>query len=287
MLHTSIGKKHYPPQLSNIAQPPKELFILSENWADIMGKPLLAVVGSRKVSTYGRAVTEQFASSAAARGIVIVSGLALGIDAIAHQAALNAGGITIAVLPSGLTNIYPSSHTQLANKILQSGGALVSEYPPHEKVAYKGSFIARNRIIAGLAQAVLIPEAADKSGSLHTANFALEQGKEVLAVPGPINSPLSVGCNNLIKAGATPITEIDDILHIYKLTGSAVANHTFAANNKEELTILTLISDGEQDITTLQQQSGMNVQQFQQTISMLEIQGKITAAGGGRFILRK
>ena len=286
MLHTTFGKKQYPPQLMTLSDPPASLYIAANNWLEIVEKPLLAIVGSRKVSTYGRAVTEQLASAAAARGIVIVSGLALGVDAIAHQAALDAGGTTIAVLPSGLESIYPSSHSQLAAQIVKQGGALVSEYPPHATAAFKGNFIARNRIIAGLAEAVLITEAAEKSGSLHTANFALEQGKDILAVPGPITSPLSAGCNNLIKTGATPITSADDIFAAFKMSASAAFDHTMNAQNSAELTILELLAQAIHDVDELHSQSGLSAREFQQTISMLEITGRITAVGGGKWTLR-
>lgn len=286
MLHTTPGKSQFPPQLTTIPQPPKGLFVESNTWPELIRMPMLAVVGSRKVSTYGRTVTEQLVRAAAARGIVIVSGLALGLDAIAHQAALDAGGRTIAVLPSGLDNIYPRSHYYLAQQIIKQGGALVSEYPPHSAIAYKGNFIARNRIVAGLAKATLITEAALKSGSLHTANFALEQGREVLAVPGPINSPLSVGCNNLIKTGATPITSIDDILAIFNLVGTATANHEPMAANAAEHAILQLLTGGPRDIDNMQTESGMSPIEFQQTLSMLEITGKISAQGGGLWALR-
>ena len=286
MLHTTPGKKHYPSQLQQLAQPPKDLFIESLDWAELLQKPLLAVVGSRKVSPYGRGVTEKLVSAAVARGIVIVSGLALGIDAIAHQAALDAGGQTIAVLPSGLQAIYPTTHTNLAKTIISKGGALVSEYPPHAKIAYKGNFIARNRIIAGLSHAVLIPEAAENSGSLHTANFAIEQGKDILAVPGPITSPISAGCNNLIKVGAIPVTSIDDILSVFTLSGSAGLDHQSAANNQPEYILISLLQQGIFDTDTLQLQSKLDPATFQQTLSMLEITGQISAIGGGKWSLR-
>lgn len=286
MLHTTPGKSQFPPQLTTISQPPKGLFIESNAWPELIRMPMLAVVGSRKVSTYGRTVTEQLVRAAAARGIIIVSGLALGLDAIAHQAALEVGGRTIAVLPSGLDIIYPRSHHYLAQQIVKQGGALVSEYPPHSQIAYKGNFIARNRIVAGLAKATLITEAAIKSGSLHTASFALEQGRDVLAVPGPINNPLSVGCNNLIKTGATPITSVDDILAVFNLTGTATADHSAMAANAAEHTILQLLTSGARDIDDMQSESGMSPTEFQQTLSMLEITGKISAQGGGLWTLR-
>src|SRR5690606_28976050 len=153
----------------------------------------------------GRAVTYKFASELAARGVVIVSGLALGVDSIAHEACIGSGSKTIAVLPVGLEKIYPTSHTHLAKKISQGNGLLVSEYPSGTDPR-RENFIARNRIIAALAEGVLITEAAENSGSLHTARFAIELGLPVLAVPGPINSSTSVGTNNLIKAGAIPVT---------------------------------------------------------------------------------
>lgn len=247
---------------------------------------MLAVVGSRKVSTYGRTVTEQLVRAVAARGIVIVSGLALGLDAIAHQAAIDAGGRTIAVLPCGLDSIYPRSHCQLAQAIIKQGGALISEHPPHSAIAFKGNFVARNRLVSGLAQATLITEAAEKSGSLHTANFALEQGRDVLAVPGPINSSLSVGCNNLIKTGATPITSAEDILAIFNMSGSAITDHSAMASNAAEHTILQLLASGIRDIDDLQAAADMPATEFQQTLSMLEITGKIAAQGGGKWSLR-
>lgn len=285
MLRVTPGKSDFPKQLAAIPGPPKELFVESNNWPDLLEKPMLAVVGSRKVSAYGRAVTEQLARGAAARGIVIVSGLALGVDSIAHAAALEVGGLTVAVLPSGLQSIYPTTHTGLAREMVKKGGALVTEYPPHETAGFKGNFIARNRLIAGLAKVVLITEAAEKSGSLHTANFALEQGKEVLSVPGPINSPLSAGCNNLIKAGAQLVTSVDDILQHYALSGSP---HTTSAggSNQAESIILLLLQQGTHDIDELQQQSGLSADEFQRTVSMLEITGQISAVGGGKFTLR-
>lgn len=285
MLRTTPVKPNYPKQLLTLHSPPKQLFIISENWQNLLEKPMLAVVGSRKVSNYGQSVTESLTSAAAARGIVIVSGLALGLDGLAHQAALNAGGLTIAVLPCGLDTIYPKTHYGLANQIINKGGALVSEYPPHSEIAFKGNFIARNRLVSGLSKAVLIPEAAENSGSLHTANFALSQSREVLAVPGPINSPQSAGCNKLIKAGATPVTSIDDILDVFKLTASPAVKHEVLASNPAEHAILQLIAQGISDIDELRDQSGLETSNFQQTLSMLEITGRIRPLGGGHWAL--
>lgn len=286
MLHITSSNKQFPPQLLLIPQPPHELFIEATDWANLLQKPMLAVVGSRSLSPYGRAVTENLVRAVAARGVVIVSGLALGIDSVAHQAALDAGGTTIAVLPSGLDTIYPSTHRNLAKQIVAQGGALVTEYPPKVTAGFKGNFIARNRLIAGMAQAVLVTEAAAKSGSLHTANFAIEQGKDVLAVPGPITNLNSAGCNNLIKTGAIPITSAEDILETLKLHIETSPAHGFIAANAAEHAILQAIHDGLSEGEHIYRQSGLSLNEYQQTLSMLEITGKIRATGGDTWALK-
>lgn len=272
----------FPEPLTTISDPPRQLFVLG-NLDALMGKPRLAVVGSRKVSAYGRAVTLKLAKVAAEQGIVIVSGLALGVDSIAHQAALEADGQTIAVLPSGLDAIYPTSHRQLAERILQQGGALVTEYPAGSE-PYKTNFIARNRLISGLSDAVLITEAANKSGSLHTAQFGLEQGRTVMAVPGNITSELSIGTNNLIKMGATPVTELRDILAAMDLTLTEKKEAPLGGTS-EETTILELIFTGISDSAELQARSQLSPQLFNQSLTMLEIQGKIRPIGAGNWAI--
>lgn len=185
-------------------------------------------------------VTTELAGELANVGVVIVSGLAIGIDGIAHTAALDAGGVCIAVLPCGLDAIYPASHLQLAKRIVQNGGALVSEYPPNT-IAYKYDFIARNRIVSALSDAVLIPEAALKSGALHTARFALEQGKEVMAVPGNTTSETSAGTNNLIKTGAGVVTSAEDVLHALGLEAQNKKTPK-GATAEEQLTLDFIVS---------------------------------------------
>ncbi|MCA9324731.1 DNA-processing protein DprA, partial [Candidatus Saccharibacteria bacterium] len=240
-----------PEQLQRLPQPPKQLFVEGPLEA-LLSSPCVAIVGSRKVSPYGRQVTELFARTLAERGVVIVSGLAFGIDSIAHRAALEAGGKAIAVLPTPLDRIYPASHRQLAADILERGGALVSEYAPDDDT-YRSSFVARNRLIAGLADATLIPEAALKSGSLHTARFTLELGKDVLAVPGNITSPVSEGTNNLIRVGATPITSVGDLLFALNLPVNAPQKPK--GQTPAEQTILDLLAAGVCDGAELLQQS--------------------------------
>jgi DNA processing protein len=261
-----------PDRLNAVASPPKQLFV-EGNLTELLNKPCVAIVGSRKVSPYGREVTRRLARELAGQGIVIVSGLAFGVDGIAHEAALEAGGQAIAVLPSPLDNIYPASHQGLARRILERGGALVSEYPGGTQ-AFKGNFVARNRIIAGLADAVLITEAALKSGSLHTARFALNAGRDVLAVPGNVTSPTSEGTNNLIKSGAVPVTEVSDILFALGIEPSRASTIPTGATTVEQ-DIIDLIAAGTTDGTLIQAASGLTAEDFNQTLTMLELNGKI------------
>lgn len=203
--------------LSQLAQPVNNLYYAGNNLLELLDRPCVAIVGSRHPSEYGEQVTRQLVEDLVAAGIVIVSGLALGIDSIAHRAAVDNGGQTVAVLPAGLDNIYPSRHRQLADQIIETGGALVTEYPEGSGPPLKYQFIARNRIIAALADAIVITEAARKSGSLHTADFGLELGIDILALPGNITSPTSGGTNKLIRSGATPVLSSADILELFAI----------------------------------------------------------------------
>lgn len=260
-----------------LAQPVSELFYQGNNFMELLDKPLVAIVGSRKVSPYGKVITQQIAGELARAGVVIVSGLAFGVDSIAHQATLDVGGQTIAVLPCGIDSIYPASHAGLANQIINMGGALVSEYSPGSGLPMKHQFIARNRIIAGLSQAVLITEAAAKSGSLHTAEFALEQGIEVMATPGNITSLTSQGTNNLIKNGAAVITSAQDILQLLDISPIKRVKIT---KSPEEFIILNLLENSVTDINHLQISSGLDPSTFNQTVSLLELEGKIRINSG-------
>ena len=279
--HISATDNTYPDKLRTIDEPPKQLYYLGDLDAALNG-PILAVVGSRKVTPYGRQITEKLVREVARQGITIISGLALGVDALAHQAALTERARTIAVMPCGLDKIYPSSHRQLAEDILKSGGALVSEYPSGTE-PYPINFVARNRIVAGLADAVLITEAALKSGTLHTANFALEQGKTVMAVPGNITSELSAGTNNLIKSGAIPITEIRDILSAMGLERAKNRAVRPIGDTNEETLILELLYAGISEAGELLHKTELAPQIFNQSLTMLEIQGKIKPLGAGNW----
>jgi DNA processing protein len=271
---------NYPAKLMALTDPPKQLYISGDlaNWQALYGQPMVAVVGSRKQTNYGRDCTETIVRQLVARGVVIVSGLALGIDATAHKAALAAGGRTIAVLPSGFSHIYPSSHHGLARQIVNSGGALVSEYEPSAEIAFKSNFIARNRIIAGLADVVLITEAAVNSGSLHTANFALDIGRDIFAVPGPITSPGSVGCHNLIKTGAFVADSAADILNKLHISATEQAELPLL-NDKNQSIILQHLSAGPLAADDLRAELAIPVAQLNQALSMLEIYGHIKPVG--------
>lgn len=249
---------------------------------DLLARPTIAVVGSRRMSPYGKAVTAHLVSNLARRGIVIISGLAIGVDAEAHRAALAAGGSTIAVLPSNLVTIYPRRHHQLSEDIVARGGALVSEYGPENISIHSYNFIARNRIIAGLSDAVVIPEAAEDSGSLHTAAFALEQGKPVFAVPGSILSSLSCGTNNLIRSGSQMALSVNDIISALDIP-LAETTRCDLSGTPEERIILELIASGTADGAALLDASGLSTTQFNRTLTMLELQGRIRPLGANQW----
>lgn len=278
----TLSYKQLPEEITSIYKPPQRLFVAGDT--SLLTAPhRLAVVGSRKVSPYGASVIEQIIPRVAKAGIVIVSGLALGVDSLAHRATLEAGGSTIAVLPSGLSAIYPTSHTLLAKKIVASGGLVISEYEPTKR-PMKHHFIERNRLISACSQATLIIEASHKSGSLHTARFALEQGRDVLAIPGNITSMASEGTNRLIQAGATPITCADDILRHFGIEDAQKATPLPA--NPEEAAIITLLHQGISDASELLTYSKLSPAVFHSTMTMLEIEQTITPLGNNQWSLK-
>jgi DNA processing protein len=206
----------YPPLLAAIHDPPPRLFLKGSSDAAVLAAPAVAVVGARACSSYGRSVTRSLARDLAAAGLVVVSGMARGIDGEAHRGALEGGGWTVAVLGCGIDRDYPAAHAELARRIGENG-LVVSEYESGTEPA-PWRFPARNRIIAGLCRATLVVEARERSGALITADFALEEGRDVLAVPGEITSALSAGTNALLKLGAAPVTSAADVLELYGIT---------------------------------------------------------------------
>jgi DNA processing protein len=269
--------------LTSIPRPPQALYY--SGTLPNKRQASVAIVGTRKPSPYGREVTQRFARDLAARGVVIVSGLALGVDAIAHTAALETKGTTIAVLANGLHKIYPHTNRTLGERILTDGGAILSEYetgvdprPYH--------FLQRNRIVSGLADAILITEAAARSGTLNTAMHALEQGREVFVVPGNITSPLSAGCNALLRQGATPATCSEDILSVIAPSTSSASQRALPlASSPLEAKIIELLQAGIRDGEELQQQSCASASEFSSAITMLEINGAVSPLGMNRWSL--
>ncbi|MEI6480896.1 MAG: DNA-processing protein DprA [Candidatus Saccharibacteria bacterium] len=272
-----IDKNKQFTSVNQLAQGVETLFYLGDSFLELLDKPCVAIVGSRKVSPYGSFVTTQLATELARAGVVIISGLALGVDSIAHHAAVKAGGKTIAVLPCGLDTIYPASHRNLAKQILQNGGALVSEYDIGGGTPQKYQFIARNRIIAALSQVVLLTEAAAKSGSLHTAHFALELGIDVVAVPGNITSPTSAGTNGLLKVGAQPVTDTADILELLGIREVAQSSRYQPANDTERI-ILECLDAHPATTTELLIYSSRTPTEINRALTMLEINGVITSS---------
>lgn len=283
-INTLITDKHeYLEKLNIIANYPKKLYKIGQ--IPEKNTTTIAIVGSRKPTPYGREVAEMLATELSQHNIVIVSGLALGIDGIAHRAALRAGGVTLAVLAHGLDTIYPTTHKTLGEQIVQNKGALLSEYAPGIP-PLPHQFLARNRIVSGLADAVIIVEAAARSGTLSTAAHALDQGREVFAVPGNITNPLSAGCNALIKQGALPVTSTQDILEIIRPTYTPTQTQFALGDTQEEKTILQLLAEGQRDGDVLLENSLLDPDIFNQTLTMLEIKGLIKPLGANQWTLR-
>jgi len=220
-----LRKHQLPPLLRAIHDPPERLYLRGAADTELLRGPAVAIVGARACSAYGAQVARKLGRELAAAGLVVVSGLARGVDGAAHRGALESAGHTVAVLGCGVDRDYPASNASLAREVAERS-LLVSEYAPGvEPAAFR--FPARNRIIAGLCAATVVVEARERSGALITADFALEEGREVLAVPGEITSALSAGTNGLLRLGATPLTSVADVLELYgiQVEPSAPANH--------------------------------------------------------------
>lgn len=305
----------YPKQLLEIADPPIVLYLkgkLPVNWHQT-----IAVVGTRKPTTYGKQITQSLTRDLAFFNFNIVSGLARGIDAIAHRTALEYGAITIAVLGCGVDIVYPPEHKNLYSEIITNGGAIISEVPPGHTVS-KGLFPARNRIISGLSKGVVVTEGAKDSGSLITAKLALDQGKEVFAVPGPITSYLSEGPTKLIKEGAKIVANVEDILEELNISpsislqhgsgqelrkryhpdgesgskriNSTISGYTIPMSNlkvdKDGEVIIKLLShNGEMHYDDLVRESALSASQIGAILTQLELGGIIRSLGNGKYTL--
>lgn len=267
----------FPQKLLRLHKPPKRLFIAGK----LPDTTSVAIIGSRKCTSYGSEVAETLAQQLSKRGIHIISGLAYGIDCIAHRGSLEQG--TTAVLPGTVTDIYPKGHVQLAHRILNSG-ALVSEHAPGTLI-YKHSFIERNRLIAALSDAVIVVEAAEKSGSLTTAEFALELGIPVLAVPGPISSRHSVGTNRLIATGARPLLSYADVLDELGLETASI-DQSPRGETQEEQSILDALAQGIHTIEGLENTCQMPSQQLSHALTHLELKGAVSHSASAGWHVR-
>lgn len=263
-----------PYLLQHIPDKPKQLYIRGI-FPDEEKYKFLTIIGSRKYTTYGKQVCEKIISDLSGYPIVIISGLALGIDSIAHRSALENNLLSIAVPGSGLddTVLYPATNRRLAQEILSSGGALISEFEPHFK-ATNWSFPQRNRIMAGMSHAILVIEAENKSGTRITARLATDYNREVFSVPGSIFSNTSKGCNELIREGATPVTSAKDILEFFGFLDHDPVQSQYIALTQEEEIIMKLL-DEPQSRNTLAQESNIHIIKLNILLSSMEIKGLI------------
>ncbi|PLX28469.1 DNA-protecting protein DprA [Candidatus Parcubacteria bacterium] len=277
----------YPKLLKQIYDPPLCLFVRGKLSNDDFN---LAVVGTRKCTTYGKQVTEEIVLELASQGITIVSGLAFGIDSIAHNTTLRAKGKTIAVLGSGIDrhHIHPTSHRELANNIINSGGAIISEYPPGT-LPTKYTFPKRNRIVAGMSLGTLVIEAPEKSGALITAQCALDNNREVFTIPQNITSLTATGPNKLIQTGATCVTTTKDILDVLNLQDAHkyVTNKEILPDSPMEAELLKHLSRQSIHVDELIQKTHIKSQDINATLTLMEMKGKVKNLGNMNYVLSR
>jgi DNA processing protein len=272
----------YPANLRQIDAPPPLLYVRgnllpSDEWA-------IGVVGTRRASVYGREVAHTLGRDLAQAGVTVVSGLALGIDTVAHRAAVEAGGRTLAVLGSGVDQIYPPENRGLAQQIMQQG-ALISEYSLGVRPD-ANNFPPRNRIISGLSRGVVIVEASNRSGALITARFAAEQGRDVFAVPGSILNPGSAGCNALIQQGATPLLSTQDVLNQLQLDQVAAhdAARTVIAADPQEAALLAFLDREPRQLDDLVRQSALPAPTVAGLLTLMELKGLVRQVGAQLYV---
>ena len=282
--------------LASIALKPKTLYYYGKMPKNMifdgkMGRPkTVAIVGTRKNTRYGEEIAYRAAYECARAGAVVVSGLAYGIDSIAHRGALDAGGVTIAILGTAIDRIYPREHTALAQEIVDKGGAIMSEYGPGAALGaeMRSTFLLRNRLIAGLADVVLVVEAAKRSGALNTAAHAITQGKDVFAVPGDINKPMSQGCNQLIASNALVYANPQDLLDKLFPLGRKKKKQKkrFIGGSDEEKLVMNELMGGVQDGDEIVEKTGLSVSAYNQAVTMLELKGIIEPLGGNCWAVK-
>lgn len=271
----TLRDEGFPRLLRAIYDPPQQLFLRGQGETTTLDCPALAIVGARSCSAYGRSVARTLGRELAAAGVVVVSGMARGVDGEAHRGALEAGGATVAVLGCGIDRDYPAAHADLAERICERG-LVVSEYEPGVEPA-PWRFPARNRIIAGLCGATLIVEARERSGALITADFALEEGRDVLVVPGEITSALSSGTNALLKLGATPVTRVEDVLELFDL---ARVESRRTSLSPAAGALLELLASGPLTGDELTRAAGTRPSEGSAALLELELAGSVTLEDG-------
>jgi DNA processing protein len=271
------GERGYPPLLARIPDPPTSLWLRGDAALALLAEPAVAIVGARACSGYGRSVARSLAGGVAEAGAVVVSGLARGIDGEAHRGALAVAGRTVAVLGCGVDRDYPAAHSELARAIVGGGGLVVSEYEPGVEPA-PWRFPARNRIIAGLAAATVVVEARERSGALITADFALEDGREVLVVPGEITSALSAGANGLLRQGATPVSCVADVLEAIGLEPRPPAE--VAVDNAVATAVLAAVAAGAGTPDELTRATGHSAGEVATALTLLELAGQVAVEEG-------
>jgi DNA processing protein len=265
----------YPPLLATIHDPPATLWVRGAAEPELLARPAVAVVGARACSSYGRSVARSLSRELAMAGVVVVSGMARGVDGEAHRGALEAGGTTVAVLGCGIDRDYPAAHAELARRICEHG-SIVSEYEPGVEPA-PWRFPARNRIIAGLSRAVVVVEARERSGALITVDFALEQGRDVLAVPGEVTSALSAGSNALLRLGAAPALTVDDVL---ESIGIVVERTPVAEPEGDAALLLAALRDSPATVDELAHATGLAAADVASLLVELELDGRVAAGDG-------
>lgn len=272
----------YPRMLREIDQPPPIFYQKGEILPE--DETAVAIVGTRRVTAYGRGVTEELATFLARNRVTVVSGLARGVDAIAHHSALRAGGRTVAVLGSGVDRIYPPEHQQLAAEIAEAG-AVISDYPPGT-APESTNFPPRNRIISGLSLAVVVVEASETSGALITASFAADQSRDVLAVPGNITSPNSKGTNLLIQNGARPLLRPEDVMEVLNLEqiNTRRMARTLLPADATEAQVLKVIGDNTLSVDEISFLSGLQIEIVSATLAMMELKGLVRNSGTMTFM---
>jgi DNA processing protein len=267
----------FPPLLRAIHDPPAGLFIRGGADAELLSRPAVAIVGARACSAYGAGVARMLGRELASAGLLVVSGLARGVDGEAHRGALEAGrsGSTVAVLGCGVDRIYPVAHARLGGEIAENG-LVVSEYAPGVPPA-PWRFPARNRVVSGLAAATIVVEAREGSGALITADFALEEGREVLAVPGEITSALAAGSNGLLRLGATPLTRTEDVLELFGLEAAAPEEPELGAAARA---VLEHVRDEPRGADAIGRVTGLGAGEVAAALAELELTGLVTESAG-------